>query len=67
MFTLGDKPLLPGELSIENHYRRLNCSRELLTLFLTFAFHINGSVKTLLLCLLARAGCLALLSESCCD
>lgn len=41
MFTLGDKPLLPGELSIENHYRRLNCSREL-TLFITFSIHISN-------------------------
>ena len=27
-FILVDNPFLPGELSIENHYRRLNYSRE---------------------------------------
>ena len=37
MFTLGDKPLLPGELSIENHYRRLNYSRELTLLIKTLS------------------------------
>ena len=40
-FILGDKPLLPGELSIENHYRRLNYSRELTLLIKTYFIHFT--------------------------
>ena len=53
-FILGDKPVLPGELSIENHYRRLNYSRELTLLIKTYFIHFTP----------VGAGSLSL---SCCD